>query len=82
LSSPAVDLLSHIQHVIQTAVRPALQEDGGDVVLVGYENGVVSIQLVGACHGCPHAQQTLQMHIEKTIRHYVPEVQSVQAVLD
>jgi Fe-S cluster biogenesis protein NfuA len=63
-------------------VRPALQRDGGDVELVEVTNeGVVKVRLTGACHGCPMAQMTLQMGIERFLKQSVPEVTSVEAVL-
>ncbi len=62
-------------------VRPALQRDGGDVELVEVtEDGIVKVRLQGACQGCPMAQMTLQMGIERAIKEMVPEVKSVQAV--
>jgi Fe-S cluster biogenesis protein NfuA len=62
-------------------VRPALQRDGGDVELVEVtEDGVVKVRLQGACQGCPMAQMTLQMGIERMIKQMVPEVKSVEAV--
>jgi Fe-S cluster biogenesis protein NfuA len=63
-------------------VRPALQRDGGDVELVEVtDEGVVKVRLTGACHGCPMAQMTLQMGIERFLKQLVPEVTSVEAVL-
>ncbi len=62
-------------------VRPALQRDGGDVELVEVtDDGVVKVRLTGACHGCPMAQMTLQMGIERVLKEAVPEVKTVQAV--
>ena len=62
-------------------VRPALQRDGGDVELVEVtEDGIVKVRLQGACQGCPMAQMTLQMGIERVIKEMVPDVKSVQAV--
>lgn len=62
-------------------VRPALQRDGGDVELVEVtEDGIVKVRLQGACQGCPMAQMTLQMGIERAVKELVPEVKSVQAV--
>ncbi len=54
--------------------------DGGDIVFHGFEEGVVYLQLQGACSGCPSSTATLKMGIENLLRHYVPEVQEVQAV--
>ena len=62
-------------------VRPSLQRDGGDVELVEVtEEGVVKVRLTGACHGCPMAQMTLQMGIERYLKEQVPEVTGVEAV--
>ncbi len=62
-------------------VRPALQRDGGDVELVEVsEDGVVKVRLQGACQGCPMAQMTLQMGIERILKQAVPEIKSVEAV--
>jgi len=62
-------------------VRPNLQRDGGDVELVEVtEEGVVKVRLTGACGGCPMAQMTLQMGIERYLKQQVPEVKSVEAV--
>jgi len=62
-------------------VRPALQRDGGDVELVEVtDDGVVKVRLTGACHGCPMAQITLQMGIERVLKHAVPDIKAVEAV--
>ena len=61
-------------------IRPSLQADGGDVELVDVEDGVVKVRLKGACHGCPMAQMTLQVGIERFLKQLVPEVKSVEAV--
>ena len=61
-------------------VRPALQADGGDVELVDLDGNVAKVRLQGACHGCPMAQMTLQMGVERVIKATVPEIESVVAV--
>lgn len=61
-------------------IRPALQADGGDLVLLGAENGKVSLQLVGACGGCPLSTMTLTAGIERIVRDRVPGVTAVEAV--
>jgi len=61
-------------------IRPALQADGGDVELVGIEDGIVKVRLTGACGGCPMSQMTLKMGIERHLKKEVPEVKSVEAV--
>ncbi len=62
------------------SIRPGLQMDGGDVELVGIEDGVVKVRLVGACAGCPMSMMTLQMGVERAIKREVPEVVRVEAV--
>ncbi len=62
-------------------IRPALQKDGGDVALVDVtDDGVVKVQLQGACKGCPMSQMTLKMGIEKVLKQHIPEVQKVESV--
>ncbi|MFH1834802.1 MAG: NifU family protein [Methanobacteriota archaeon] len=61
-------------------IRPALQADGGDVELVGVEDGVVKVRLKGACAGCPMSQMTLKMGIEKKLKDEIPEVERVESV--
>ncbi|MEJ2690241.1 MAG: NifU family protein [Deltaproteobacteria bacterium] len=61
-------------------IRPTLQKDGGDVVLIDVsDDGVVTVQLTGACKGCPMSQMTLKNGIEKFLRAEVPEVKSVES---
>ena len=61
-------------------IRPALQRDGGDIELVGIEDGVVKVRLKGACAGCPMSQMTLKNVVEEAIKKAVPEVKSVITV--
>ena len=61
-------------------IRPMLQNDGGDVELVDVVDGIVKVRLQGACAGCPGAQMTLKMGIEKQLKQSIPEVKSVEAV--
>jgi Fe-S cluster biogenesis protein NfuA len=69
-----------VQKAIET-VRPGLQADGGDVELVDVSpDGVVTVKLTGACHGCPMSQMTLKMGIEKIIKKQVPEIKEVISV--
>ena len=68
-----------VQQVIER-IRPAVQMDGGDIELVGIDEGVVKLRLVGACHGCPSSMMTLQVGIERAIRAEVPEIKGVQAI--
>ncbi|MEW6609223.1 MAG: NifU family protein [bacterium] len=68
-----------VKNVLE-GIRGSLQNDGGDVELVGIENGVVKVKLTGACGCCPMAQMTLKQGIEQILKKEVPEVKSVEAV--
>jgi len=61
-------------------IRPALQADGGNIELVDVVDGVVKVKLMGACAGCPGAQMTLKMGVEKALKEEIPEVKSVESV--
>jgi len=61
-------------------IRPLLQADGGDIELVDVEGGVVKVRLRGACAGCPGAQMTLKMAVERRLKEKVPEVERVEPV--
>nr|WP_306015371.1 NifU family protein [Oceanicaulis sp. MMSF_3324] len=76
-------MVKEIKDVIDTRVRPAVARDGGDIVFHSYDeaNGVVSLHMRGACAGCPSSTLTLKQGIENLLKHYVPEVSSVEAVL-
>lgn len=74
------EIVSQIVELLDTRVRPAVAMDGGDIVFHGFERGVVYLHMQGACAGCPSSTVTLKMGIENLLRHYVPEVQEVQAV--
>lgn len=62
-------------------VRVALQQDGGDIELVSFENGVVKVRLKGACAGCPMSQMTLANFVETELKNVVPEIKRVEAVM-
>jgi Fe-S cluster biogenesis protein NfuA len=66
--------------VIETRVRPAVAQDGGDIVYKGYRDGHLYLSMHGACSGCPSSSVTLKRGIESLIRHYVPEVETVEAI--
>jgi Fe-S cluster biogenesis protein NfuA len=63
--------------IVLDEIRPALQADGGDVELVGVEDGIVSVRLTGACGGCPMSTMTLKMGIERLLKQKLPEVKEV-----
>jgi NFU1 iron-sulfur cluster scaffold homolog, mitochondrial len=74
------EIVAQIKELIDTRVRPAVASDGGDIVFRGYRDGVVRLHMQGACSGCPSSSATLKHGIENMLRHYVPEVQSVEQV--
>jgi len=74
------EITKQIKELIDTRVRPAVAMDGGDIIYRGFENGIVKLELHGSCSGCPSSTMTLKNGIENMLRHYVPEVQGVEAV--
>ena len=74
------DIVAQIRELIDTRVRPAVANDGGDIVYRGFDRGKVYLQMQGACSGCPSSSATLKNGIEQLLRHYVPEVTEVRAV--
>lgn len=73
------EVVAQIKELLDTRVRPAVAMDGGDIVFHGFEDGVVTLTMQGACAGCPSSTATLKMGIENMLRHYIPEVQEVRA---
>lgn len=69
-----------IKELLETRVRPAVAQDGGDITFSGFKDGVVYLHMRGACSGCPSSTATLRHGIENLLRHFCPEVQEVQAV--
>lgn len=74
------DLVKQIRELIDTRVRPAVAQDGGDIIFRGFEDGIVQLELHGSCSGCPSSTITLKNGIENMLKHYVPEVIAVEAV--
>ena len=74
------EIVAQIKELLDTRVRPAVASDGGDIVFRGYRDGVVRLHMQGACSGCPSSRATLKHGVENMLRHYVPEVQSVEQV--
>jgi Fe-S cluster biogenesis protein NfuA len=74
------DIIAQIRDLIETRVRPAVANDGGDIVYRGFDKGKVFLQLQGACAGCPSSSATLKNGIEQLLKYYVPEVTEVRAV--
>lgn len=80
LDDPAdAEIVDQIKELIETRVRPAVANDGGDIVYRGFQKGVVYLQMQGACAGCPSSSATLKNGIEQLLKHYVPEVSEVRA---
>lgn len=80
LDDPAdAEIVDQIKELIETRVRPAVANDGGDIVYRGFQKGIVYLQMQGACAGCPSSSATLKNGIEQLLKHYVPEVSEVRA---
>lgn len=74
------DIVAQIKELLDTRVRPAVAQDGGDITFHGFDRGVVYLHMQGACAGCPSSTLTLKMGIENLLRHYIPEVLEVRPV--
>ena len=84
-TAPAEDgaldgVAQQIKELIDTRVRPAVAQDGGDIIYKGFEDGIVYLHMQGACAGCPSSTATLKNGIENMLRHYIPEVTEVRAI--
>jgi Fe-S cluster biogenesis protein NfuA len=73
-------VIRQIKDLIDSRVRPAVAQDGGDIVYKGFEEGIVYLQMQGSCAGCPSSTATLKHGIENMLRHYIPDVEEVRAV--
>ena len=73
------DIVDQIKELLETRIRPAVANDGGDIRYRGFRDGVVYLQMQGACSGCPSSTATLKQGIEGLLKHYVPEVTEVRA---
>ena len=74
------EIVDQIKELLDTRVRPAVAQDGGDITFHGFDRGVVYLHMQGACAGCPSSTITLKMGIENLLRHYIPEVTEVRPV--
>ena len=77
---PDGGIVAQIKELLDTRVRPAVAQDGGDITFHGFDRGVVYLHMKGACAGCPSSTLTLKMGIENLLRHYIPEVLEVRPV--
>ena len=73
------ETIKQIKDLLETRVRPAVAMDGGDITFCSFESGVVTLQMRGACAGCPSSTATLKIGIENMLKHYIPEVIEVRA---
>ena len=74
------ETVNKIIEVLDTKIRPAVARDGGDIKFKSFENGVVKVQLQGSCSGCPSSLMTLKQGVQNLLKHYVKEVNSVEAI--
>eukprot|EP00054_Salpingoeca_dolichothecata_P016106 m.93885 g.93885 ORF g.93885 m.93885 type:complete len:273 (+) comp21818_c0_seq1:93-911(+) len=76
------EVVAMIKELLDTRIRPAVQEDGGDLQYMGFENGIVKLRLQGSCTTCRSSEVTLKYGVENMLQHYIPEVEGVEQVID
>ncbi len=74
------DIVDQIKELLETRVRPAVAQDGGDIIFHDYDEGIVYLSMLGACAGCPSSTATLKMGIENMLKYYIPEIIEVRPV--
>ena len=74
------ETIKKIIDVLDTKIRPAVARDGGDIKFKSFDNGVVKVELQGSCSGCPSSLMTLKQGVQNLLKHYVKEVNSVEAI--
>ena len=74
------EIVNKIIEVLDTKIRPAVAKDGGDIKFRSFENGIVKVELQGSCSGCPSSLMTLKQGVQNLLKHYVKEVNSVEAI--
>ena len=76
------EVVAMIKELLESRIRPAVQEDGGDIRYIGFaqESGIVTVQLAGSCVGCPSSSVTLKNGVENMLMHYIPEVTGVESL--
>ena len=77
---PDSEIIKKITDLLDTRIRPAVAQDGGDITFQSFQEGIVYLHMQGACAGCPSSTMTLKMGIENLLRHYIPEVTEVRPV--
>ena len=79
-SSDEIDkTVQMIKQVLDERIRPAVAQDGGDIIFEKYENNILYVKMLGACDGCPSSTMTLQVAVDRVIKHFVPEVKEIRA---
>jgi len=73
------DIEKKIIHVLETKIKPAVANDGGDIKFLNYKNGIVKVKLQGSCSGCPSSTITLKQGVQNLLKHYIPDVKGVEA---
>lgn len=73
------EIVAQIHELLETRIRPAVANDGGDIIYRGFNEGIVYLSMQGACAGCPSSSATLKQGIESLLKHYIPEVAEVRA---
>merc|ERR1711879_523074 len=76
------DTVAMIKELLDTRIRPTVQEDGGDIVYMGFDDGVVKLKMQGSCTSCPSSIVTLKNGVQKMLQFYIPEVVSVEQIFD
>ena len=74
------EIASQIEELLETRVRPSVASHGGDIVFHNYSDGIVELEMRGACSGCPSSMATLKMGVENMLKHYIPEIMEVKEV--
>jgi len=74
------EIVATIKDLLDTRVRPAVAQDGGDITFHGFKEGIVYLQMKGACAGCPSSTATLKHGVENLLKHFIPEIKEVQAI--
>ncbi|MBE6443731.1 MAG: NifU family protein [Alphaproteobacteria bacterium] len=77
-SSDEANIIGQITSLLNARIRPAVKKDGGDIKFINFENGIVSVEMQGACKGCPYAMRTLKDGVERILKTYIPEIKEVR----
>lgn len=74
------DVVEQIKALLNARIRPAVKKDGGDIKFINFEDGIVEVEMQGACKGCPYAMRTLKDGVERILKTYIPEVKEVRNI--